>query len=333
MNIVKFKDTVLSSSDVLSEEKIKLFNTKFKARYAHCINWTYCVSFDDVPTMSLARELSQDPSKIENYDYLRWNDVQDDLVDALLTEKINSFDNYIQFNKFTPDDDITEDELKQFRTWLATNLYKTLSDLDDNTKHMLQFYMNHMSDDVLKYLKMFGSTTTQILTTSTSSCGCGTVSASVIQATVGSSSGCDCQSADLSSLYSQSLTTCDPLFIYKRNIYTKMVETFSDIDFWLKVAPQLIQEFKKYIDNIVKKNFSLTQTQYNIDYSECGCVSEKDTLQKTQINRLKALSTALSYIYEELDGDDDTEGISGHKNEIRQALNEWAAYLYEVMEW
>lgn len=332
MNIVKFKDTVLSSSEVLSEEEIVLFNTKFKARYAHCINWTYCVSFDDVPTADIVLTLSQDPSKIEDYEYLLWNDVID-LVDDNQTSKINNFNNYIWFNKFTPDEDITEDELKQFRTWLATNLYETLPDLDDETKHMLQFYMNHMSDDVLKYLKVFGSTTTQILTTGTSSCGCGTVSASVIQSTVGSNSGCSCQSADLSSLYSQTLTTCDPMFIYKRNIYDKMVKKFSDIDFWLAVSPQLIQEFKKYIDNIIKKDFSLAQTQYNIDYTECGCVSEKDTLQKTQINRLKALSTALSYIYGELDGDDDTEGISGHKNEIRQALNEWATYLYEVMEW
>ena len=40
MNIVKLKDIILDESCGLSPEKIELFNTQFKGRYVHCINWT-----------------------------------------------------------------------------------------------------------------------------------------------------------------------------------------------------------------------------------------------------------------------------------------------------
>ena len=334
MNIVKFKDIVLTDADIekyqLDTDQIELFNNKFKAKYTYCINWTYCVSFEDI-SIDQVLTVSRQPDLIDEYVYLLYDKIKD-LIDIIETEKINSINKYKEFNTFTPDTDITVEELKRFRTWLAEKLL-TLTDLDDDNKHVLEYYKNGMTDVVIKYLNVFGNTTLALETTSsTSSCGCNKTSQSVIASTVTSSS-CGCNSGNLSSLYLQGISKCDPLFIYKKNIYLKMVEMFSNIDFWTSLPVEFIVEIKKYIDNIIKLNFDLVKYTFVIDYAECGCVSESQAAQTRQINRLNNLSTALSYIIGEIDIDEGTAGVTGHKQSINSALNEWATYLYEIMEW
>ena len=130
-------------------------------------------------------------------------------IDIAETDKINCTTLYRLHNEYVSDDDITIDELKKFRSWLATQLLK----FDENNKeeqchemyteeetHVLEYYKNGMYDLVVKYLSEFGQTDINLNTINTSSCGCA-------------------GNSNLSSLYNTSLSICDTLAIYRRNIY------------------------------------------------------------------------------------------------------------------
>ena len=103
--------------------------------------------------------------------------------------------------------DITVDEVKKFRTWLA----KTILTFDVGSKgiqrnelftqeqtYVLQYYANNMYDDVVKKLSGFNNQVSQQI--KTSSCGCSSV--------------------DLNSLYS--IESCDMLGTYRKNLYNEM---------------------------------------------------------------------------------------------------------------
>ena len=50
MNIVKFSDIILNeqNSAELTQEERDLFNTKFKGKYAYCVNWIYVIALEDI---------------------------------------------------------------------------------------------------------------------------------------------------------------------------------------------------------------------------------------------------------------------------------------------
>lgn len=331
MNIVKIKDIILTAENApeLSEEQRNLFNTYFRDKYVYALNWKYLIPFDDlsgVEFVEMSEDLCKDITELvtvidpsentgivteehaEHQKLIHWMILAEvrDFVDIESTHKANRIVSFVEANKFSSDSDITMDEIKRFRTWLAETLYRILADDEEyEVVEMLNYYKEEMNDETIKHLTHFPVNS----------------SVEVITATASSSCGCQNQaSVDLGTL-----NACDPIYLYRKAVYEKMVETFSDISFWTERETEFIKEFKKYVDAIIHHNLPLVKSDYISDLYDCGCLSDADASQERLMQMLKNLSKALGFI---ADGD-----IAGKRNFIGDALNRWAAYLYERMRW
>lgn len=318
MNIIKIKDIML---DETSGVDFELFNEYFRGRYAYVVNWKWIVRIEDVSSSQFV-EFSTNDKIPEGYMVL---DLQAyaDYIDNVVTDQINDVTRYIEFNKFVPDD-ITIEDLKGFRTWIASTILNNFDITDTNIEHMLRYYANGMHDNVIDWLSVFGNAQVS-LTTTQGYAGAGVLNITRPITANAQTTSCGCSSGNISSLYSQSLSQCDPIMIYRKNIYLKMVEVFSDISFWQQFDQEFIEMIRIYIDGIIKANFDLVKSTFTSDFTDCGCINDSLAAQQRQIARLQKLSTAFKYI-----ANDD---ISGHKIYINTALSEWAMYLYEIMEW
>lgn len=315
MNIIKLKDKIMPAEHPQAD----LFNNHLKGKYAYWVQMRYIVSFDhmehegyvacesDINKLFMTND-NASPFKAPSIDVIEVLEY----VDTIETDRINSTAEYRLKNTYSPDDDITIDELKLFRTWLAiqllqmdqTELKEQRNALFTDTQtHILQYYAKDMYDDTVKILSEFGQTQVTFGPLDTSSCGC--------------------HSSNLSSLYNTELTVCDPLSVYRKNVYNKMIEMFSVESFWSQWSTEFINEFKKYIDNIIKCNFVLSTTEWYSEFVDCGCQNKSE--QDKAIEILKRLSVSLGYIR---DGQ-----VQGHKNYINDALYDWSSLLYEKMKW
>lgn len=302
MNIIKLKDTIMPANLPQAD----FFNKHLKGKYAFWFHMRYIVSFDHATNddyviyeEDIDKLLCGDTSYLDLYtnDYL-------DYVDSVETDKVNNITHLKLINSYSPDDDITIDELKLFRTWLAKQLFHLSPNTTDfKILHILNYYTNDLYDNTVKILSDFGQTDVKYSPITTSTCGCG--------------------NSDVSSLYNTSLSVCDPLSVYRKNVYNKMVELFSDVTYWEQWPTAFIEEFKKYIDNIIKCNFPLSATDWYKDFVDCGCSNKSD--QDKYIEILKKLSTSLGYIKD--------KQVVGHKNYINDALYDWSTQLYEKMQW
>lgn len=330
MNIIKLKDVIMPDS----EPKSEFFNKYLKGKYAYWVQMRYIVPIgldqdgdnlvgmrhegyvaceEDI-TKLLQREDGTWPRPYgsENID-LYANSSFMQYVDEVETDKINSTVEYRLKNKYSPDADITIDELKQFRAWLAKELllmdqsetgeqkYRQFTSMET---HVLEYYAKNMYNDTIKILSEFGGQQVSINNITTSSCGC--------------------NSSNLSGLYANELNVCDPISIYRNNIYNKMVEMFSNISFWERWSKEFILEIKKYIDNIINMNLPMYNSSLVNTFNDCGCIST-DNKQDLFIGILKRMSMSLDYIY--------TDKTSGHRNYIASSLRDWASQLYESMQW
>ena len=330
MNIVKLKDIILDESCGLSSEKIELFNTQFKGRYVHCINWTYLVpleAMDNEAAIELSEELQNSTTTITSIDQ-PWFYLHElaEYVDVNDTEKVNAIYKYIEYNSFTPDKELTLEEIKKFRTWLATVLFNLLStepDVEKNTIAMLNYYKNEMNDNVIDTLASFHVDMPQV---SIYTAGVQGVTGINVLSPVKKSS-CSCTQSSIAALLAQpsSVSVCDPIAIYRRALYTQMVDVFSDINFWMEREKELLLEIKHYIDAIIKLNLPLTASQYVSELYDCNCLTGTDSAQERLMSILKNLSTAFDYMA--------NDNVTGHKNFIGDTLNQWAAKLYEIMRW
>lgn len=319
MNLIKLKDEIMPAEMPQAE----YFNKYLKGKYAYWVQMRYIVSFDHMRHEGYVA-CEEDIKKLlqrEDGTYPKpygapCLDVYDmsilPYVDSNETDRINSTVEYRLKNSYSPDDNITIDELKMFRTWLAKELLKMdqtelgeqKHSLFNNTEtHILYYYATNMYDETVKILSTFGQTQISLGVLDTTSCGC--------------------HGSNLSSLYNTELNICDPLSIYKMNIYKMMVKMYSDVDFWTRWSPEFLNEFKKYIDNIIKCNFVLSQTGWQEEFIDCGCQNKSE--QDRYIDILKRLSISIGYIR---DGQ-----VVGHKNYINDSLYEWSSLLYEKMQW
>lgn len=300
MNIIKFKDVIKDGDD--------LFNESFKGKYTYWIRMQYAIPFDDLTTIEYTNcERGDSPVPEGAID----TDTYQDYIDVAGTDAANSIDSYKLFNNYSTDNDITLDELKVFRRWLAQTLLGFDVDYTENQVHMLQYYANDMYDDTVKWLNQFGQISvsyTDLYTTQKPGVPVGC--------------GCSGVSATLSNLYATNLTTCDPLGVYRKNIWSLMVDTFSEVNFWTILSPAFLQEFKNYVDNILQVGLPLESTEWTSVFADCSC-GQSPNSSNTAI--LSHLSQSLQYI---IDGQTD-----GHKNFIQKSLNEWASVLYEKMFW
>ena len=292
-----------------------------KDKYCYLINWKWIVPFSyslldeetgEEHSFTFTKEqyieCSKNDHAPENYPYADYEEyVSYGLIDIALTEKANSIARFIESNNFSSDSDITLDELKKFRTWLAQTLLRVLVDVESyEITEMLNYYANNMYDSTVQHLKHFvPKKVTDVLTaTAKNTCGCASQS-----------------NANLIG----SVTTCDALSLYSKAVYEKMVEVFSDISFWSELEPELLLEIKKYIDGIIHHNLPLYTVDYVSDLYDCGCLSDADASQERLMGYLASLSKAFGFMAE--------GAIQGNRNFIGDALNRWAAYLYERMYW
>ena len=153
---------------------------------------------------------------------------------------------------------------------------------------MLKYYANNMYDDVIKYLMMFNGVSSQSIS---NSCGC-------------------CSGDNINNII---INDCDAAGVYKRNSHDKMVNVFSDVNFWLKYPKDVIKKFKQYIDNIIKVGLVIKSTDQS-NYKDCTCNNN----DSTYLNTLNKLSTTLSYMI--------NDDIVGHKNYIYDSLYDWASH-------
>ena len=329
MNIIKLKDIVMPDT----EPQSAFFNEFLKGKYAYWVQMRYVVpiglfEFDgrivgmkhegyvaceeDIKKL-LVKEDGTYPKPygsecIDVYDIINY-------VDTVETDRANNIMEFVLKNSFAPDSDITTDELKRFRTWLAETLLSMDQNdkgmqmnlaFDDSQVHVLNYYKSGMYDGVVKILTEFGQSELNF-----------------IDGVNPSTCGCNHASSNLSSLYGSSVALCDPITIYKKNLYDKMVQMFSSIEFWTQWSPEFIFEFKKYVDNIIKLNLPFSQSLLTEKFMDCDCIDKSS--QEESIEILKRLSVSLNYMH--------TGQVNGHKNYITSALTDWASILYEIMEW
>lgn len=320
MNIIKLKDILMPDKYNMSE----MYNMHLKGKYAYWIQMRYIVPFEfmghegyvaceeDITKLLMKADGTYPKPYgcpyIDMYDedkcIMRYIDLEE-------TDIANNISKYRTANDQTTDFDITISELKLFRKKLATmildynNIYINDSGslVDSVEESVLRYYMNDMYDEVVKGLLMFGNQQVTLSTVDTT-CGC-------------------CSSTTLTSLNSGSLNICDPLSIYRKSIYNKMVTMFSDVEFWKRWPNELLVVMKKYIDNILKVGLNVNNNTVDPSiYRDCTC-SNSNT--NTNQNILEKLSKSLDYMIEGQE--------KSHYNYIKDSLYKWASLLYEYMQW
>lgn len=317
MNIIKLNDKLMHTDD--NPTIAELFNKELKGKYAYWIKMRYIFPLESLSYCQYIDYEQRDEmfflgdKVLPHIDTFSEEaclyDFINNYVDVVETERINGIQNYLNSNKITSDYDLDIDNLRNFRSWLATELIKFgISDNGNDLNlytteqlHMLEYYKEGMYNDVVKYLNIFGSNTSINYITSNTSCGC-------------------CNS-NISGLYNSVLNTCDALSVYRNNIHNTMVKTFSNVDFWKMFNVSFMKLFKKYIDNIIKSGLLITYNDSKL-ILECDC---SYSISSSSNKILENLSTALDYI---INGE-----ISGHINYIYDALYNWADKLYDNMSW
>lgn len=330
MNIIKLQDKIMPEST-----KSAFFNNYLKGKYAYWVQMRYIVPFNTMDYNGYVaceediNKLLQKPDGtypnpfgceyldlyghiVDLYDKKEINII--DYIDMVETDRVNNINELILRNNYSTSADLTINDIKKFRTWLAQSLllfdtnYETKEHLgnmfDSKEYQVLNYYALNMMDVTVKSLIDFGGQQAYVNNINSVPCGCN-------------------QGVDLSSLYNSSMSVCDPISIYKTNIYNKMVEMFSNIDFWLQFPPEFISLFKHYIDNIIQMGLPLSGSQYINLYSDCVCSNNEKQTDNNKI--LVRLSNSLDFIYK--------EEYKNHINYIKDSFHEWASMLYEQMEW
>lgn len=315
MNIIKFKDIVLPAECRFST----LFNEKLKGRYAYWVQMRYIFPFESLDYKTYIQY-----EQLDHIDFLKPNmlphiDLYDDeccmydfaqmYIDADATELANTISDYKTANEYIADFDIDITKLRNFRSWLASEIlaFNTaqdgsyLNNITEQQAHMFEYYKNNMYNDVVKQLSVFGSENAF---------------------TLPNKSGCSCCSSNISGLYSLTNPySCNALDTYTKNLHILMVQTFEDINFWLCFNKDFIAVFKKYIDNIIKTGLIITEA----GNTNLGLICNCNTATNTANLILKNLSEALQYII--------NDEHKGHLNFIHDALYNWAEQLYDKMSW
>lgn len=310
MNIVKLRDIIMPSKISISE----FFNKTLKGRYAYWIQMRYIFPLD-----SLSYEDYIEYEQLDEIDFMSDSilphidlyseeccmiDFVNTYIDTCATEEANSIYKYVISNNYNTDADISMDDIRVFRQWLAAELLKLNDDkhniYSSEQIHMLEYYKNNLYNDVIKYLNVFGNESFNIQSVNTK-CGC-------------------CNDTNIMKI--DALQQCDAKLIYINNMHNFMVKTFEDVDFWKDLNVEFIKTFKKYIDNIINSGLTIS-AKATSNFAECECTSIKTENNNELI--LKRLSTSLGYIID--------KDINGHINFIHDALYNWAAFLYEKMYW
>ena len=409
MNIIKFKDTVITDT---SKNDFEWYNENLRGKYAFWIRCRYVVSLNDISQNMYvsfettinnllecdyyALSFNENENKYE-YILVPINDVSENqakystlvtsvptnpdsesptlikidhhkikyvdlwqgdyywmnsYIDHVETDAINNIDGLKQSNNYVPTDNLSLDEIKRFRTWLATSLLDlnyTFYEWVDNSyevilvptlqqrlaaelvdevpsiegpayikvKDLNVVDWNDNQNHILNYYRnnMYDDTLKWISLY-------GGVNASVINNPTTSPCGCSGNS-NISSLYNSGVSVCDTPYIYRAGLKQGMVELFSDISTWTRLPHYYLLTVKSYIDGIIQANLGLVYDSSN-NYYDCDCLNKGN--QDNGMAILRQLSSAFEYL-----ANPDT--LSSHKNFVLTTLNSWSSTLYEIMEW
>lgn len=299
-------------------EASKLFNRYLKGKYAYWIQMHYIVPFDlmrhegyvaceeDITKLlKKANGTYPKPYGCPYIDMYSENGCIMPYIDMIETDNINNISKFILENEKAPDFDITIDDLKNFRTWLASTILSidSIKDeidgnrLSDIEKKMLEYYSNGMMNNTVKELIMFSGVTVSPIM----------------------SDGCGCCNSSIS--LSNNINSCDLVKTYKEYIYNEMIKVFGNLNFWLNFDMDFIKKFKSRIDNIIKVGLKVNNSDQILSiYRDCLCGESNDN--NLILNKL---SISLGYIIE--------GSHKAHYNFINDSLESWARHLYEYMQW
>lgn len=231
MNLIKFKDNIRPGD--------AYFNTYLKDQYAYWVRMRYVIPMSVISIHDYV-SLERDIDLLKTLDPIYW-DLEDpsDLkayIDEVETNKINDPKTYEHHNRYVCDPDITTDEVKKFRTWLAQQLLQNRTN-DWKEERVFKYYVGGMMDDTVRWFAETGNLQPMNPITTTP-CGCGQVSTQ----------------------NPNSLRVCDPLLIYRESIRNQMMALFSDLYFWLGLPLPLLKEIKIYLDHITRLGLQLRKT-------------------------------------------------------------------------
>ena len=322
----------------------------YRGKYTYVVNWKYIFRFEDI-TREEYIGLSNGVLNIEDFTdkYILLESYKEQ-VDQDATDRANTISRWVANNKYPIFDSIDIEDLKRFRTLLAELLLNThmidggydfsfYTD-DQRLQKMLEYYAANMNDcAVIALLNFEDIAATQSLTNSVG-CGCGVsnpdyvlsggrvsvingINGSAAMSTLSKSAGCGCGSSKTYAGLSTSV--CDPVAIYRTNVYNYMVKVFSDINFWtIDDHYDVCGWMKTYIDEIIRLNFPLASSIID-SFADCTCKNTDGDEQKRLMDMLRSLSTALGYIIK--------DEVLGNRNYITKSFTDWATYLYEKMYW
>lgn len=296
MNIIKFKDVIKVNDDN--------FNKYLKGKYAYWVRMQVAVPFDfmsegEYVNAERSGHLPKGLKECEHYWYTDRGQVCA-LIDDVETDNINNIGRYQTLNGMSAGETLTIEQLKKFRTWVAKSLLE-FNKFDDDEYEVIDYYSKGMYNLVVKSLSK--------------------IETNVALPELGPKGSCTvCSNNSVPTL--GNVTVCDPLQSYRDYIYRKMVETFSEIEFWADQYKPFIEEMKNYVDGIISVGFVIDSNERYDKFADCSC-SDKNSDYFVEI--LKRLSQALEYV---LDND-----LQGHRLFISKAFNEFASFCYEKMEW
>lgn len=275
MNLIKFKDNIRPGD--------AYFNTYLKDQYAYWVRMRYVIPMSVISIHDYV-SLERDIDLLKTLDPIYW-DLEDpsDLkayIDEVETNKINDPKTYEHHNRYVCDPDITTDEVKKFRTWLAQQLLQNRTN-DWKEERVFKYYVGGMMDDTVRWFAETNTNTNTFQQVTTTPCGCGQVST---------------QSTN-------SLRVCDPLLIYRESIRNQMMALFSDLYFWLGLPLPLLKEIKIYLDHITRLGLQLRKT----DDRFIDCCDKNSN----KIN-LEGVSKAFEYMI--------LDEVNGNKNFIAGQL-------------
>lgn len=306
MNIIKFRDLIRVNDEP--------FNRLLKGQYAYFIRMRYAVPFGEITKGEYIR-YEGDDEELKKSGHQYWDIYEGDLrafVDDEYTDRANSIAPFQRENKYVTGPELTIDDLRKFRSRLANGLLAFTGAFDESFERVLKYYKGGMYDETLKILSDLSQPIT--LPNQPQGCGCGCTGAQQFII------------SQIPGVVSQAIAPlCDPAEVYRNYMYRKMVEKFSDVDFWLDRPVGFLAEFKSYVDNIIKAELPLKTSSYIVPtrYDDCTCLLNTDQMALRAI--LESLSGALQWM---IDGD-----LLGHRMQIADILTKWSSQLYESMQW
>ena len=294
MNLIKFKDNIRPGD--------AYFNTYLKDQYAYWVRMRYVIPMSVISIHDYV-SLERDIDLLKTLDPIYW-DLEDpgDLkayIDEVETNKINDPKTYEHHNRYVCDPDITTEEVKKFRTWLANQLLQNRTN-DWKEERVFKYYSGGMMDDTVRWFAEIGNLQPMNPITTTP-CGCGQVSTQ----------------------NPNSLRVCDPLLIYRESIRNQMMALFSDLYFWLGLPLPLLKEIKIYLDHITRLGLQLRKTDDRFIDGLASRFADCCDKNSNKIN-LEGVSKAFEYMI--------LDEVNGNKNFIAGQLRV-LANVYEWLYW